>query len=114
MSRIAALSALSLLLMHTMAHAQKDLPPGPRAAFGHPVVLALDDRPAFSDPPAGFATRRKDVPHGRQEMVEYDSKTAGSWPKARRHSVPSLDHQLRMPSHRIPTPWATAQSYTPS
>jgi enterochelin esterase-like enzyme len=49
-----------------------------RAAFGRPIVLDPDDKPAFPDPPFGFDVRRDLIPHGRLELVEYDSKTVGA------------------------------------
>lgn len=49
-----------------------------RGGFGGPVELGPDDKPAFADPPAGFRTRRENVPHGELTMVEYDSKTVGT------------------------------------
>jgi enterochelin esterase-like enzyme len=37
-----------------------------------------DDKPAFDDPPPGFNAGRPDVPHGRLEMIQYDSRTVGT------------------------------------
>ena len=51
--------------------------PDPGAAFARPVVLGADDKQVFPDPPSGFDARRE-VPHGRLEMVAYDSKTVGT------------------------------------
>ncbi len=64
------------------------LPPGPRAAFGRPIALGPDDKPAFDDPPAGFATKRDAIPHGRLEMIEYDSKTVGTKRKLQVYTPP--------------------------
>jgi enterochelin esterase-like enzyme len=47
--------------------------PGPR----QPIVLNADDVPAFPDPPSDIAAE-KDVPHGKLEMVSYDSKSVGT------------------------------------
>ena len=49
--------------------------PGP--AQRRPIVLNPDDVPAFPDPPSDIAAE-KDVPHGRLEMVSYDSKSVGA------------------------------------
>src|SRR5947208_793319 len=51
--------------------------PGARG-FGGPIVLGPDDKAAFDDPPAGFDKKREDIPHGKLEMIEYDSKTVGT------------------------------------
>jgi hypothetical protein len=52
-------------------------PPRGRGGFGGPIVLGPDDKPAFSDAPAGFDVKREDIAHGNLEMIEYDSKTVG-------------------------------------
>jgi enterochelin esterase-like enzyme len=51
---------------------------GGRGGFGGPIVLGPDDKPAFDDPPAGFNVARDDIPHGKLEMIQYDSKTVGT------------------------------------
>lgn len=55
----------------------KEQQSGPREFGGpvEPVELNPDDKPAFDDPPAGFRTKREDVPHGTLTPVQYDSKT---------------------------------------
>ncbi len=56
-------------------------PPGPREPTinrAQGVKLNPDDTPAFPDPPAGFKARREDIPHGKLEMIEYDSKSVGT------------------------------------
>jgi len=48
------------------------------AGFMRPIVLGPDDKPAFEDPPAGFDKKRDGIARGREEMIEYDSKTVGT------------------------------------
>jgi enterochelin esterase-like enzyme len=43
-----------------------------------PIVLGDDDKAAFPAAPEGFDKRRDDIPHGKVEVVEYDSKSVGS------------------------------------
>lgn len=50
---------------------------GGRGRFGGPIELGPDDKPAFDDPPEGFDEVREDIPHGKLERVEYDSKSVG-------------------------------------
>jgi len=66
-----------------------------RPQFGGPIELGPDDKPAFADPPAGFNTRRENVPHGELTMVEYDSKTVGTRRKMLVYTPPgySADHK---------------------
>jgi len=74
-----------------------NLPPEPRAAFGRPIVLGPDDKRAFEDPPAGFATRRDNIPHGKLEMIEYDSKTVGTTRKMQVYVPPGYSSEKKYP-----------------
>ena len=51
---------------------------GGRGGFGGPITLGPDDKPAFDDPPTGFNVARDDIPHGKLEMIQYDSQTVGT------------------------------------
>jgi enterochelin esterase-like enzyme len=53
-----------------------------RNRAGRPIVLGPDDKPAFEDPPKGFNAKRDDIPHGKLEMIEYESKSVGTRRKA--------------------------------
>ena len=111
MNRYAVVSVLGILLAWSSARGQTagaaagsaagrsraNLPPGPRAAFGRPIVLAPDDKPAFADPPAGIATRRDQVPRGRLEMVDYDSKTVGARRRMLVYTPPGYSRATRYP-----------------
>src|SRR5688500_9163742 len=46
--------------------------------FGGPIELGPDDKQIYADPPDNIAARREDIPHGKLEMIEYDSKTVGT------------------------------------
>lgn len=65
--------------------------------FGGSIVLNADDVPAFSEPPAGFDRKRDDVPHGRLEMVEYDSKTVGTKRKMQVYLPPGYSNEKKYP-----------------
>ena len=58
-------------------------------------MLGPDDKPAFDDPPADFNEVRDDIPHGKLEMIEYDSKTVGTRRKMNVYTPPgySADHR---------------------
>jgi enterochelin esterase-like enzyme len=51
---------------------------GGRGGLGGQITLGPDDKPAFDDPPADFNAVRDDIPHGKLEMIQYDSKTVGT------------------------------------
>jgi enterochelin esterase-like enzyme len=78
--------------------AQKRAQPAgrPRPQQRQPIVLNADDVPAFPDPPEGI-TARKDVPHGRLEMVAYDSKTVGSTRKMNVYTPPGYTTEKKYP-----------------
>jgi enterochelin esterase-like enzyme len=52
-------------------------------------VLGPDDKPAFDEPPANFNVVRNDVPHGKLEMIEYQSKTVGTRRKMNVYTPPN-------------------------
>jgi enterochelin esterase-like enzyme len=69
---------------------------GPRG-FGGPIVLNPDDLPAFPDPPAGIDKERKDVPHGKLEMITYESKTVGTTRKMQVYTPPGYSKEKKYP-----------------
>jgi enterochelin esterase-like enzyme len=78
--------------------ASSDARRGPgRGGFGGPIELGPDDKPAFADPPAGFRTRRENVPHGELTMVEYDSKTVGTRRKMLVYTPPGYSTNHKYP-----------------
>jgi len=78
--------------------AQDPAPPPRRpGGFGGPIVLGPDDKPAFPDPPAGFDVKREDIPHGRLEMIEYDSKAVGTRRKMLVYTPPGYSADRKYP-----------------
>ncbi len=61
-----------------------------------PIVLNPDDVPAFPEPPAGFDAE-KEVPHGRLEMVSYESKSVGSTRKMQVYTPPGYSAEKKYP-----------------
>ncbi|MGD8786712.1 MAG: endo-1,4-beta-xylanase, partial [Phycisphaerales bacterium] len=70
---------------------------GGRGGFGGPIELGPDDKPAFDDPPAGFRTKRENVPHGELTMIEYDSKTVGTRRKMLIYTPPGYSTDRKYP-----------------
>lgn len=68
---------------------------GPRD-FG-PIVLGPDDKQVFADPPAGIDANRDGIPHGRLELVEYDSKTVGTRRKMNVYTPPGYSAKKKYP-----------------
>jgi enterochelin esterase-like enzyme len=68
-----------------------------RGGFGGPIELAPDDVAAFEAPPEDFKTVRKNIPHGRLEMVEYESKTVGATRKMQVYTPPGYSTDKKYP-----------------
>lgn len=68
-----------------------------RGGFGGPIELGPDDKPAFDDPPADFKVLRDDVPHGKLEMIEYDSKIVGTHRKMNVYTPPGYTSDAKYP-----------------
>ncbi len=70
---------------------------GGKGKFAGPIVLKPDDVPAYPDPPAGFDRAREDVPHGRLEMISYDSKSVGTTRKMQVYTPPGYSRDKKFP-----------------
>ena len=70
---------------------------GRRGAFGGPITLGPDDKRAVPEEPAGFDKKRDDIPHGKLEMVEYDSKSVGTKRKAAVYLPPGYSSETKYP-----------------
>ena len=66
-------------------------------AGGQPIALGPDDKPAFDDPPAGFAAKRENIQHGKLEMIEYESKTVGTKRKMQVYTPPGYTKDKQYP-----------------
>jgi enterochelin esterase-like enzyme len=75
------------------APAEPVIPPRP----GQAAELGPDDKPAFDDPPAGFNAAKDDIPHGKLEVVEYDSKTVGTRRKMQIYTPPDYSMDRKYP-----------------
>lgn len=72
--------------------------PGPRRrGFGGPIELGPDDKAAFPPVPEGYDKAREGIPHGKLEMVEYDSKSVGNKRKALVYTPPGYSADRKYP-----------------
>lgn len=65
--------------------------------FGGPVVLNPDDVQAFPEPPDGINSNRASIPHGKLEMVEYDSRSVGTKRKMQVYTPPGYSQDKKYP-----------------
>ncbi|TWT78340.1 Endo-1,4-beta-xylanase Z precursor [Posidoniimonas polymericola] len=83
--------------------AEVEAPPRRRAAgeergrFGGAIDLAPDDKPVFDEPPRDFMVARDDIPHGKLEMIEYDSEAVGAKRKMNVYTPPGYSADQRYP-----------------
>jgi enterochelin esterase-like enzyme len=82
----------TLVLVASTALAQE-----PRRPPRQPVTLNPDDVPAFPEPPAGIDKPRDGVPHGKLEMVGYESKTVGTTRKMNVYTPPGYSKEKKYP-----------------
>ncbi len=71
--------------------------PDPRRNLQRPIVLGPDDKPAFQAPPDGYNVKRDGIPHGKLEMVEYDSKTVGTKRRMQIYTPPGYTPEKKYP-----------------
>jgi enterochelin esterase-like enzyme len=79
------------------AGAAADRPRRGPGGFGGPIVLGPDDKPAFPDPPSDIVVKRDGIPHGKLEMVEYESKTVGTSRKMQVYTPPGYSKDKKYP-----------------
>ena len=80
-----------LLFAGVPATAPAEVPPREAAATNS------DEASAYPDPPAGFDKERSDIPHGKLEMISYDSKTVGTTRKMQVYTPPGYSKDKKYP-----------------
>lgn len=93
------LGILAILCMMTPLGIAQENPERPRrtGGFGGPIELGPDDVALFNAPPDGFKTVREDAPHGKLEMIDYESKTVGTTRKANVYTPPGYNSDQKYP-----------------
>ena len=85
------------LLFQAPASQAADAPRRSGGRGNQPVVLGSDDKQVFPDPPAGFNVRRDNIPHGRLDMVTYESKSVGTTRKMQVYTPPGYSKEQKYP-----------------
>ena len=68
-----------------------------RGGFGGPIELGPDDKQIYPDPPEGIDVKREDIPHGKLEMIDYESKTVGTTRKMNVYTPPGYTADKKYP-----------------
>lgn len=69
----------------------------PRGDFGGPIELGPNDKQTYADPPASIVEKRDDIPRGKLEMIEYESKTVGTTRKMNVYTPPGYSKDQQYP-----------------
>ena len=82
--------------------ARGPLPDGPAEPSipqrpGQTVEIGPDDKPAYEPPAAGFNAKRENIPHGKLEMIHYESKTVGATRKMQVYTPPGYSKDKKYP-----------------
>ena len=79
------------------AAAEEAGPQEPVIARDESLQLEDEDQPAFPEPPAGFNVKREGIPHGRLEIIEYESTTVGTTRKMQVYTPPGYSTEKEYP-----------------
>ena len=93
---LAVLTVLCFVAHFAIAQDNPERPRRP-GGFGGPIELGPDDVAFYDAPPEGFKTVREGVPHGKLEMIEYESKTVGTTRKANVYTPPGYTADKKYP-----------------
>lgn len=74
----------------------QNAPGQPRKAW-EPIKLNADDKPAFPEPSTDWDQPRPGIPHGKLEMIEYDSKTVGTRRRMNVYTPPGYSSEKQYP-----------------
>ncbi len=95
---VKAMHSILVVLVASTALAQDPQPRGQEGRRAQRrIELKADDVPAFPVPPVGFDRPRDDVPHGKLEMIEYESKTVGTTRKMQVYTPPGYSAEQKYP-----------------
>lgn len=73
--------------------AEPMIPSRPRQA----AEIGPDDKTAYETPMEGFNARRENIPHGKLEMIEYESKTVGATRRVQVYTPPEYSKHKKYP-----------------
>ena len=92
----------SLPLVSVVGQAQEQNPERPRqgrrgGGFGVPIELGPDDKQTFPDPADSIVKKRDGIPHGKLEMIDYESKAVGTTRKMNIYTPPGYSSEKKYP-----------------
>ncbi len=103
MRKLLILILLGMLqIANVVAQAQEQNPEQSRqgrrgGGFGGPIELGPDDTQTYPDPVDSIVEKREDIPHGKLEMIDYESKTVGTTRKLNVYTPPGYSPEKKYP-----------------
>ncbi len=103
MRKLLVLVLLGMLqLASAVAPAQEQNAERPRqgrrgGGFGGPIELGPDDKQNYPEPADSIVDKREDIPHGKLEMIDYESKTVGTTRKMNVYTPPGYSTEKKYP-----------------
>lgn len=98
---LVAAACLVPLVVDAQGAAPPQAPGNPESAarsrMTRQPVPGPDDVPAYAEPPAAAFERRADLPHGKLELIEYESKTVGATRKMYVYTPPGFSRDQKYP-----------------
>ncbi len=92
-----SLDDFMLALIHALTMDNFVPEPSPQAGLNSPIVLNPDDIQKYPDPPEDIAANQPNIPHGKLEMIEYDSKSVGTRRKMQVYTPPGYSSTKKYP-----------------
>lgn len=65
--------------------------------FGGPIELGPNDKQTYPDPEGNLVDKREDIPHGKLEMINYESKSVGTTRKTNVYTPPGYSPEKSYP-----------------
>ncbi|MCR9293274.1 MAG: alpha/beta hydrolase-fold protein [bacterium] len=97
MRKLLVLFMLCLLQVTSVFAQDEPSNPSRGRRFGGPIELGPDDKQAYADPPDSIVEKRDNIPHGKLEMIEYESKTVGTTRKMNVYTPPGYSTDKKYP-----------------
>jgi enterochelin esterase-like enzyme len=95
--RLAASITLALAISAIAVPLAQNPPANPPPRMGRTPAPGPDDVPAYPEPPPAAFERRDAIPHGKVELIEYESKTVGTTRKMHVYTPPGFSRDVKYP-----------------
>lgn len=92
-----SLALLILLTVHCTAPANTSAQPPRRPPLAAPLELETTDIQIYPEPPPDITLHQPEIPHGKLELIEYQSKTVGTTRRMHVYTPPGYSSDKKYP-----------------